>query len=277
MNHLLGAAGKLGSRTLKGLRGSAIIDASEDFPLGMATMKLTAKCCGICARLTIFALLGFVLFSAAGCGGKKKASRVYVPPPPPPAAQPERPQPVRPEHLPPQPPAEIAPDAPVLWTQTGVASWYGPPYDSRQTASGEIYDQNALTAAHKTLPLNSIVRVTNLQTHHQVIVRITDRGPFIGDRIIDLSLASAKAVDVWRPGLARVLLEVLSAPAPIGDRWPLVRADRSLLHPAGGAQAEGAHRAPRARRQGAAVPRSHRLLGAGAPPRGRQAPGAAAR
>jgi rare lipoprotein A len=80
---------------------------------------------------------------------------------------------------------------------------------------------NALTAAHKTLPLNSLVRVTNVKTGDSIVVRITDRGPFVGDRIIDLSLAAAKAVDVWRPGTALVRVEVLSAPAPIatGGRW----------------------------------------------------------
>ncbi len=102
-----------------------------------------------------------------------------------------------------------------------MASWYGPPYHHRRGANGDIYDQNALTAAHRTLPMNSVVRITNLETKHAVVVRITDRGPFIDDRIIDLSLAAAKAVDVWRPGTAEVKLEVLSAPAPIaeGGRW----------------------------------------------------------
>jgi len=78
-----------------------------------------------------------------------------------------------------------------------------------------------MTAAHRTLPLNSLVRVTNLTTGRSATVRITDRGPFVEDRIIDLSLAAAKAVDVWQPGTAEVKVEVLSAPAPIsyGGRW----------------------------------------------------------
>jgi rare lipoprotein A len=80
---------------------------------------------------------------------------------------------------------------------------------------------NAMTAAHRDFPLNSVVRVTNLKTGHSTVVRITDRGPFVPNRIIDLSLAAAKAVDVWRAGTAMVKLEVLSAPAPIesGGRW----------------------------------------------------------
>ena len=79
---------------------------------------------------------------------------------------------------------------------------------------------NSLTAAHRTLPLNSIVRVVNEKTGHSAVVRITDRGPFVKGRIIDLSLAAAKAVDVWRPGVAPVRLEVLETPGPLtGGRW----------------------------------------------------------
>jgi len=102
-----------------------------------------------------------------------------------------------------------------------MASWYGPPYNHRRAANGEVFDMNELTAAHLTLPLNSIVRVTNLKTGHSAIVRITDRGPFVTDRVIDLSLGAAKAVDVWRPGTARVRLDVLYTPSSIADggRW----------------------------------------------------------
>jgi rare lipoprotein A len=108
-----------------------------------------------------------------------------------------------------------------LYVETGLASWYGPPYHNRKAASGEVFNTHALTAAHKTLPMNSVVRVTNEKTNESVIVRINDRGPFVGDRIIDLSLAAAKKVSVWRAGVAKVKLEVLSAPAPLdrGGRW----------------------------------------------------------
>jgi peptidoglycan lytic transglycosylase len=118
-------------------------------------------------------------------------------------------------------PTAVPRGAKPIYVETGLASWYGPPYHHRRGANGEIYDQNALTAAHRTLPMNSVVRVTNLTTRHAVVVRVTDRGPFVEDRIIDLSLAAAKAVDVWRPGTAEVKVEVLSAPAPIakGGRW----------------------------------------------------------
>jgi rare lipoprotein A len=80
---------------------------------------------------------------------------------------------------------------------------------------------NAMTAAHRTLPLGSIVRVTNPKTGHSAVVRITDRGPFVEGRILDLSLAAAKAIDVYLPGVAKVKLEVLQVPSPLetGGRW----------------------------------------------------------
>jgi rare lipoprotein A len=115
----------------------------------------------------------------------------------------------------------IPPDAKPLFVETGIASWYGPPYHNRRGSDGKIYNMNAMTAAHRTLPLGSIVRVTNLKTGHWAIVRITDRGPFIDGRILDLSLAAAKKTDVVRAGLAQVRLEVLDAPTAIesGGRW----------------------------------------------------------
>lgn len=104
---------------------------------------------------------------------------------------------------------------------TGLASWYGAPYHNRRGSNGEVYNMNAMTAAHRTLPLGSIVRVTNAKTGHSAIVRITDRGPFVEGRILDLSLAAAKKVDVWQPGVAAVRMEVLRTPAPLdqGGRW----------------------------------------------------------
>src|SRR5437764_10093367 len=91
----------------------------------------------------------------------------------------------------------LAPLEKPLYTELGLASWYGAPYHNRRGANGEVYDMNAMTAAHRTLPLNSVVRVTNVKTGRSAVVRITDRGPFIGERIIDLSAAAAKAIDVW--------------------------------------------------------------------------------
>lgn len=97
-------------------------------------------------------------------------------------------------------------------TETGEASWYGAPYDGRRAASGEIYDMEKLTAAHRTLPFDTWVEVTNLSNGKQVDVRINDRGPFKGGRIIDLSHAAAREVGMLGPGTARVRLKVIQAP-----------------------------------------------------------------
>ena len=175
----------------------------------------------------------------SGCGGKKQA-KVSPPPPPPMAAPatasipptvPGRPR--RPEATPPprEQKQEKADDAASalsvpegtkpLSVETGKASWYGTPYHNRRSSNGQIYDMNQLTAAHLTLPLGSTVRVTNLKTGHSTIVRITDRGPFVKGRIVDLSLAAAKQADVWKAGVAPVRLEVLRTPVPSdhGGRW----------------------------------------------------------
>ncbi|MBI4892795.1 MAG: septal ring lytic transglycosylase RlpA family protein [Acidobacteria bacterium] len=111
-------------------------------------------------------------------------------------------------HAPTTPPAPFAP-APG-WTETGVASWYGDPYHGRQSANGEIYDMEQMTAAHRTLKFGANLRVTNLSNHKQVEVRITDRGPFVDQRIIDLSRAAARGLDMIGPGTARVKIELLS-------------------------------------------------------------------
>ena len=94
-------------------------------------------------------------------------------------------------------------------TETGIASWYGIPYDGRRTASGEIFDMQRLTAAHRTLPFNTWLEVTNLSNGKQVDVRITDRGPFIKGRIIDLSLGAAREIDMVREGIVRVRIKVI--------------------------------------------------------------------
>lgn len=91
----------------------------------------------------------------------------------------------------------------------GMASWYGPGFHGRQTANGERYNQNHLTAAHRSLPFNTKVRVTNLRNGQSVVVRINDRGPFSGGRVIDLSAGAAKSIGVFSSGVAPVQLEVL--------------------------------------------------------------------
>jgi rare lipoprotein A len=96
----------------------------------------------------------------------------------------------------------------------GFASWYGYPFHGRVAADGSVYDMEQITAAHKTLPLGSWVRVTNLKNGKVVDVRITDRGPFIDGRVIDLSRAAARAIDVLDPGTAPVRVEVLQGALP---------------------------------------------------------------
>jgi rare lipoprotein A len=110
--------------------------------------------------------------------------------------------------------------------ETGLASWYGHPYHGRPSASGEIYDMEKLTAAHRTLPFGTWVRVVNLGNDKTVDVRITDRGPFIEHRIIDLSHAAAVAIALIGPGVARVRLDILSVPSV--ENWYAVQAGAFL-------------------------------------------------
>ena len=115
------------------------------------------------------------------------------------------------------------------FVQQGLASWYGPDFHGRKTASGERYDMNAMTAAHKTLPLQTWVRVTNLNNRREMTVRINDRGPFVKGRIIDLSRSGAKALGVLGPGTAPVRVEALGR---MKKRKVGGRIERVLVQPA---------------------------------------------
>ena len=106
----------------------------------------------------------------------------------------------KPAHLP----------APAGYTEEGNASWYGVPFHGRRASNGEVYDMYKLTAAHRTLPFETIVRVTNVNNGKSTVVRITDRGPFVDNRIIDLSLAGAREIESVGPGVVPVRVEVLS-------------------------------------------------------------------
>ena len=99
------------------------------------------------------------------------------------------------------------------YDEIGIASWYGPAFHGKASASGEIFNENDLTAAHPTLPIPSLVKVTNLENGRSVIVRLNDRGPFVDDRIIDLSKAAAAALDMYAKGTARVRVQYVG-PAP---------------------------------------------------------------
>jgi len=98
---------------------------------------------------------------------------------------------------------------PIGWTQKGIASWYGPNFHGKYTSNGEIYNMYAFTAAHKTLPMNTMVKVTNLNNQKSVIVRINDRGPFVKGRIIDLSYVAGKQIGLDITGTAPVKITVI--------------------------------------------------------------------
>ena len=91
----------------------------------------------------------------------------------------------------------------------GIASWYGDPFHGQRTSSGEVYDMDAMTAAHRTLPFHTVIRVHNLDNGKKVQIRVNDRGPFVKGRIIDLSRAAAREIDMVGPGTAKVQLEIL--------------------------------------------------------------------
>lgn len=101
-----------------------------------------------------------------------------------------------------------------MYVEEGTASWYGVPFHGRRAADGEIFDMNSLVAAHRTLPFGSILRVTNLNNGREVQVRVIDRGPFVGNRVLDLAHAAAVALDMIGTGTAPVRIELLSGPNP---------------------------------------------------------------
>ena len=140
-------------------------------------------------RRRALTLATLTLLMTAAC---RKKSRHVAPPP----------------HVPQPPPPSDRPK--IGWIETGIASWYGVPYHGRKAANGETYDMNELTAAHRTLPFGSIVRVTNLSNGESVVLRITDRGPFIEGRIIDLSREGAKRIHLFVAGVAKVRVEVVA-------------------------------------------------------------------
>jgi len=177
----------------------------------------------------VAAAAGLVLALAAGCSHREQTA--YTPPPPtlqpaPPAAAESAPAPqptYRSGLSRPGLDADeefVATHAPI-YTETGIASWYGPPYNLHAGANGEIYDENMISAANRTLPMGSLIRVTCLRTGESAVMRVTDRGPFVGDRILDLSEGAAKAIGMYRAGVGEVRIDVYSAPEPLdsGGRW----------------------------------------------------------
>lgn len=175
-------------------------------------------------RLVSMGALSAFALMAGGC--HRETTRAYQPPPPPVVNSGRGSRPADSvadsTTIPSPAPVPNSYGNPVS-SEIGLASWYGPPYAGRKGADGTVYDQNAMTAAHLTLPMGTMVRVTNLTTNQSVVVKITDRGPFVRGRIIDLSLAAAKATGVYRAGVAKVRVEAFAAPVRAnvdpGGRW----------------------------------------------------------
>jgi rare lipoprotein A len=176
--------------------------------------------CVLCVLCALCALC----VNSSGCASRKPIADRRQPPP----AQPTETRPSTgeaakrstdvPETPPPTPTPKRSKPAPTPapsgYTEEGNASWYGVPFHGRHASNGEIYDMYKLTAAHRTLPFETMVRVTNLSNGKSTVVRITDRGPFVDNRIIDLSLAAAREVDSIGAGVVPVRVEVLGGVDP---------------------------------------------------------------
>lgn len=169
------------------------------------------------ARLAFAA--AFAILAAAGCSHRTSSTQppaqtpTQQPYPAPGSRTPPGQQPPSPPSGPP-PASEHQPAVPGEYREEGVASWYGIPFNGHRTSNGEIYDMHQMTAAHRTLPFGAVVRVTNLNNGKQTQVRINDRGPFVANRVIDLSLAAAQAIEMIGTGTAQVRLEILAGPNP---------------------------------------------------------------
>lgn len=170
---------------------------------------MTVLCCGCAVALV-------------GCGGRRPVRGTPAPPlaPAPETTASSEDAPRPPASSPRTADAGLRRDFPARadggYTEEGNASWYGPPFHGRRSSNGEVYDMNKLTAAHRTMAFNTMVRVTNLTNGKSVVVRITDRGPFIENRIIDLSRAAAQEIESIGPGVVPVRLEVVSGNDPFG-------------------------------------------------------------
>jgi rare lipoprotein A len=190
------------------------------------------------AAWRLWAAAAGVILLVSGCAHHKhNASRYPAPTTAPPVEEtyPSAANVPAPSNLPPRriPPTPVPPGGvsaedlrfvnthPPIETEVGLATWYTAPYKGRKAANGEVFEDDAFTAAHRTLPMGSLVVVTNLKTGQWAAMRISDRGPFVDGRIVDLTVASAKATGVYRAGLVKVRLDVYQTPKPIesGGRW----------------------------------------------------------
>jgi rare lipoprotein A len=191
---------KLSGWPAERLQGSSSLDPGRAASVFRVRLAVVLACAGMIS---------------AGCTHRTHATQPPVQAPPEQTAPVPTPGPAAPSPPSGPPPAiERRPAVAGEYTEEGVASWYGDPFNGRRTSNGEIYDMHQFTAAHRTLPFGAIVRVTNLRNGKQTQVRITDRGPFVANRVIDLSLSAAQAIDMVGTGTAPVRIEILSGPNP---------------------------------------------------------------
>ncbi len=201
-----------------------------------ATIDTRNAGAGVWPTRLLFITLAVALLAVSGCHHRNQA-RVPPPPalPPPVYAPPSQPAAIAEAQAP--PPARIpitpvptgvtaedldyiAAHRPIL-TQVGLATWYTAPYKGRKAANGQVFSDEAMTAAHRTLPLGALILVTNLTTGQSAAMRINDRGPFVEGRILDMTIASARATGIYRAGMAQVRIDVYETPKSIntGGRW----------------------------------------------------------
>lgn len=184
-----------------------MVESAADF----TTIKLSGR--SNARWISLAALVCCAAIFVTGCGGRQPVASA----PPVTNTTPEPAPPPEPTNRPaPSSPAAGVPKPHEGGTvfEEGRASWYGAPFHGRQASNGETYDMYKFTAAHRTLPFNTMVRVTNMTNGKSTTVRITDRGPFVDNRIIDLSYAAAKQIESIGPGVVPVQLEILSAIDP---------------------------------------------------------------
>jgi rare lipoprotein A len=185
-----------------------MVEVAAEFPTIKSSGRLSGRWISLAALVCCAAIF------VTGCGGRQpvaSAPPVTNTTPEPAPAPPEatnRPAPSSPGAAAPKPH-----EGGNVYEE-GKASWYGAPFHGRQASNGETYDMYKFTAAHRTLPFNTMVRVTNTTNGKSTTVRITDRGPFVDNRIIDLSYAAAKQIESIGPGVVTVQLEILSAIDP---------------------------------------------------------------
>jgi rare lipoprotein A len=211
---------------------------NESIQLNFCLRGTTTLAAARMPAVLLAAAVSLAMGLTAGCGHHNNRAQTTAqqtaPPPPAEPAQEAQQAPLAPLAPParipitPVPPEGVSAEdldfvkthRPIL-SEQGLATWYTAPYKGRKAANGQLFSDRALTAAHRTLPMGSLITVTNLKTGQSAAMRITDRGPFVDGRILDLTIASAKATGVYSVGTAEVRLDVYQTPKPIerGGRW----------------------------------------------------------